>query len=111
MPKLIVDEFEVEVSEVSEDCLIRFKLDNVWRDPDDYIIPHVTALDFILRIHRLWPWWSRELKDFASNSEVKRWLENSAVRFNGRALKPKDVLDFPLYSVILFPKGQRVTLI
>lgn len=107
----------VEFHEMDEDTgRIRFKLDNVWRDPMDFIIPNCTAFDFIMRVHRCGAsekrgFWSRELNDFASNSEVRRWLENSAIRFNGKALKPKDMLDFPLYSVVLFPKGNRITIL
>lgn len=98
----------VEFHEMGDDGRVRFKLDNTWRNPADGFIPNVTALDFILRLGKFW---SREVKDYASNSEVRRWLENSAVRFNGKPLKPKDMLDFPLYSVVLFPKGNRITIL
>lgn len=112
MDSLTLNGHVVEFHEMDEATgLIRFKLDNTWRNPADGFIPQCTAFDFIMRYHSRWPFWSRELKDFASNSEVRRWLDNSAARFNGRAMKPKEVLDFPLYSVILFPKGQRITLL
>ena len=98
--------------------LVRFKMDNTWRNPLDAFIPNCTALDFVMRVHRLCHtdekpvgFWSRELKGVASNSEVRRWMENSAVRFNGKAMKPKDMLDFPLLSVVLFPKGDRITIL
>lgn len=113
---LTVNGHLVEFHEMDEGGRINFKLDNTWRDPLDYIIPNVTALEFVMRVHMAGTsekrgFWSRELKGFASNSEVRRWLDNAAVRFNGRALKPKDMLDFPLYSVILFPKANRITVL
>ena len=116
---LTINGIPVEFHEMDEDTgRIRFKLDNVWRDPLDFIIPNCTAFEFVLRIHRFRHtderpvgFWSREFKGVASNSEVKRWLENSAIRFNGKAMKPKDMLDFPLHSVVLFPKAERITLL
>lgn len=95
---------------------IRFKLDRVWRDPMDFIIPNCTALEFMMRVHKSGTsenngFWSRELNNIASNSEIRRWLDNSAVRFNGKPMKPKEMLDFPLHSVIIFPKGDRITLL
>lgn len=107
----------VEFHEMDEATgLIRFKLDNIWRDPMDFIIPNCTALEFVMRVHRAGTnekrgFWSRELKDFASNSEVRRWLDNSAVRFNGVAKKPKDMLDMPIHSIVLFPKANRITIL
>jgi hypothetical protein len=113
---LTINDHLVEFHEMHEDGRINFKLDYTWRDPLDFIIPNVTAFEFILKIHHYCSgekrgFWSREMPDFASNSEVKRWLENSAGRFNGKALKPKDLLDFPLYSVVLFPKANRITIL
>lgn len=111
---LTINGILVEFHEMDEDSgRINFKLDNTWRDPLDFIIPRMTALDFIMRIHNAGKggFWSRELKGFASNSEVRRWLDNSAIRFNGKAMKPKDMLDFPLYSVVLFPKASRITIL
>lgn len=107
----------VEFHEMDEDTgRIRFKLDNTWRDPLDFIIPNCTALEFLMRVHHSGTsekggFWSRELKGVASNSELRRWLEQSAVRFNGKGMKPKDMLDFPLHSVVLFPKANRITIL
>lgn len=110
-----------EIDESGDILRVRFRLDNTWRSVLDFIIPNVTALDFILRLHKTdnVGFWSRENPgdregnkgESASNSEVRRWLENSSIRFNGRTMKPKELLDFPLYSVVLFPKGNRVTIL
>ena len=111
---LTVNGHVVEFHEMDESSgRIKFKLDNTWRDPMDFIVPGVTALEFVMRIHNSGTlgFWSRELNAPASNSEVRRWLDNAAVRFNGKPLKPKDMLDFPLYSVIMFPKANRITIL
>lgn len=110
-----------EIDDSGDIPRIRFKLDNVWRSLFDYIIPGMTVMAYVLRLHQSDPtgFWSRENPgdreghkgEPASNSEVKRWLENGAVRFNGRTMKGKELLDFPLYSVVFFPKGNRVTIL
>ncbi len=45
----------------------------------------------------------------ASKSEVRRWIEEGAVRVNGERLAIEAV-DFPIFSLILFPSGKRVAL-
>ena len=40
-----------------------------------------------------------------SNSELKRWLQNRAVIVNGEALAWDELMDFPIFSVVLFPKN------
>lgn len=109
---LTINGHVVEFHEMDEDTgRIRFKLDNTWREPMDFIIPNMTALDYMLHLHKgVHGFWSKEDKKVASNSEIRRWLENSAVRFNGRALKVKDMLDFPLHSIVMFPKANRITI-
>jgi hypothetical protein len=46
----------------------------------------------------------------ASRSEVRRWLDAGAVRCNGETLTADEVIDFPVFSLVLFPSGKRVTL-
>lgn len=63
----------------------------------------MTALDF-LGVYRLW---SRERNGFASKSEMRRWLNDGAVLFNGEKTKHDEPIDFPLISVVAFPKSSR----
>lgn len=44
-----------------------------------------------------------------SNGEVRRWLKNHAVIVNGEPLLEKDIVDFPVFSLVFFPKGKRRT--
>lgn len=46
-----------------------------------------------------------------SGSEVRRWLKNKAVICNGEPLSESDVIDFPVFSLVFFPKGMRRTTI
>lgn len=55
--------------------------------------------------------WSRERQGFASTSEKKRWLQKSAVIVNGERVSWDEPMDFPIFSMVLFPKGSRVTLL
>jgi len=47
----------------------------------------------------------------ASNSELKRWLMNKAVIVNAEPLDWDEEMDFPIHSVILFPKSKKITLL
>ena len=44
-----------------------------------------------------------------TNSEIKRWLKNSAVVINGEKPKPNDEIVFPINELVFFPKGKRKT--
>jgi hypothetical protein len=69
----------------------------------------VTAWDFL---HAATPYvWSRERSGYATKSEKKRWLLNNAVRVNGQPLRFNEEVDFPVFSMVLFPNGDRITLI
>ena len=54
---------------------------------------------------------SRERNGLASASELKRWLLNGSVWCNGEPVAWDEPMDFLLTSVVLFPKGRRVTLL
>lgn len=47
----------------------------------------------------------------ASRSEVRRWMDAGAVLANGEPLRADELIDFPLFSLVLFPKGKRITLL
>jgi hypothetical protein len=67
----------------------------------------MTAADFIVQFRIF----SREGKvQPASKSEVRRWLEAGAVQVNGERLDVTESVDFPVASLVIFPRGKRVTL-
>ena len=51
-------------------------------------------------------WQSIEGCKKASNSELKRWLENKAVIVNGEPLIWDEEMDFHIFSVVLFPNSE-----
>lgn len=65
------------------------------------------AIDFIHQFRVF----SREGKtQVASKSEVGRWIAAGAVQINGERLDAAEMVDFPVFSLVLFPRGKRVTL-
>jgi hypothetical protein len=77
--------------------------ENILIIPDQ---PPVNAVDFLAQF-RLW---SRERMAFASKSELRRWLKAGNVICNGKTLAENAEVDFPVESLIIFPKGKRITL-
>ena len=74
----------------------------------------MTGLSFLLSLHEVCIFQTREGKKTgkASNSELRRWLQNKAVLVNGEALDWNEEMDFPVFSMVLFPKAEgRVTLL
>lgn len=45
-----------------------------------------------------------------SNSELRRWCDRKAVIINGMAHAWNDTVEFPIRSLVLFPKRRTVTL-
>jgi len=76
-------------------------------------MPPLTAWEFLCDLHLVCHFQTREGKKVgdASKSELKRWCQNKAFIINGEPIEWNDLMDFPLFSVILFPKSRRVTLL
>ncbi len=70
----------------------------------------MTALAWLKVVHETCYFTSRERTGVASNSELRRWLSNGAVRVNRERVGPDEEMAFPLTSVVLFPSGNTVTL-
>lgn len=71
----------------------------------------LTGWEFMRSLHKTCCFQSRERVGLASNSELKRWLQDKAVLVNGEPLGWDEDMDFPIFSLVLFPKGRRVTLL
>jgi 23S rRNA-/tRNA-specific pseudouridylate synthase len=65
----------------------------------------MNAWQFMLDLNQVCHFMSRERTGKASNSEIKRWLQNQAIRFNGEPVKWDEPIDFPVHSVVMFPKN------
>lgn len=80
-----------------------------------YTMPRqMTALEFVLSMRPCVPM-SRERKadgtaennGLASNSEIRRWLDQSAVIINGKKPKAKEMITLPVTQLIFFPKSEK----
>jgi hypothetical protein len=67
----------------------------------------LTALQYMTRINAMGPFWNYDENKPASNSALRRWLEQGAILFNSERIMPLDLIDFPIYSLVMFPKGKR----
>lgn len=73
-----------------------------------------TGLDCIMLLNEVCQFHSTERPpEKASKSELRRLLDQSAFRINGKIVKSKDVIEFPITSVVLFPKSEtkRITIL
>lgn len=66
---------------------------------------NLNAWQFLMELHTVCHFMSRERKGKASNSELKRWLKNQAVVVNGSRIKWDTEIDFNIESFVLFPKN------
>ena len=46
-----------------------------------------------------------------SGGELKRIIQQHGVKINGESVSPNELIDFPVFSVVFFPKGNRRTTI
>jgi hypothetical protein len=67
----------------------------------------VKALDW-LATFRLF---SRERCAVASKTELRRWFDAGNVHINAERMSWDEPMDFQLTSVVIFPKGERITLL
>ena len=75
----------------------------------------MNAWELLRDVHSICHFQTKEgkLVGKASMSELKRWCQNSALIINGESVKWDEQIDFPIFSVVLFPKNHknRVTLL
>lgn len=108
MPDIITfNGFEIEVEEVHPDIdgLVRFKLQRDWSKVEDAFIPNCTVFQWVKNQGGVF--WDQSEKKAASNSALRRFIEQGIFRFNGKILKPDSMLNFPVISVIMFPKSEN----
>lgn len=68
----------------------------------------VTALQFVISLRPSVPMAVNGTKPIeASNSEIRRWLEHSAIVISGNKPKPNDPVEFPITDVVFFPNSPK----
>jgi len=69
----------------------------------------MTALQFVLSMRPAIPMSAETPCTQASNSEIRRWLDQSAVIINGKKPKANEQITLPVTSLIFFPKSKSTT--
>lgn len=72
----------------------------------------MTALEYLKSLHAVCHFQTKEGPKVgrASNSELRRWINNGALVLNGYKVTSDEPIDFPILSSVLFPK-KPVTLV
>ena len=73
----------------------------------------MTAWEFLRDLNTVCHFQTREGKKVgaASNSELKRWIQNKALIINDSAVLWDEPIPFHLHKVTLFSKERKVTLL
>lgn len=72
-----------------------------------------TVLDYLINLKPALPYSVERPHQPMSVSELRRWIEQGAVLFNGERVTIKEIVDFPVFSLVFFPRSanRRTTLI
>jgi len=72
----------------------------------------MTAWEFLRELHETMHFQTREGKKVgrASNSELRRWIQNQSLIINGESVAWNEVMDFPMISVRLFTRANTITI-
>lgn len=116
-------ESDPETGETWERLVVKFKMERNPRNirkaitEGDYIFrPDLTAYQLILlrcecgseaRGNYWTGFWDHAEKKAASKSFIRRLINEGGIRFNGRVLKHDQVVDFPVFSIVAFPKSDK----
>ena len=67
----------------------------------------MNAWQFLMDLNKVCHFQTREGKKVgqATNSELKRWIQNKALLINGETVTFDEQIDFPVFSVVLFPRN------
>jgi len=72
----------------------------------------MTMWGYLRELHSVCHFQSKEKRvGVATNSELKRWIQNKALEINGEKVEWDEVINFHIHSVVLFPKRGRITLL
>jgi len=81
--------------------------------PDQNIKPILKARQWLAELNKLCCFMSVEKVgkngklERATNSELQRWLDQGSVLVNGERIGRDELMDFPIISVVLFPKSEQ----
>lgn len=68
----------------------------------------MNGIEYLLQLHEVCHFTSSERSpSTASNSELRRWLNEGVLRINGQVVKAEDQIPQPVTSVILWARSKR----
>ena len=71
----------------------------------------MSGWEYLMHLNKVCHFTSRETKgQKVSNSELKRWCQNSVLRINGEVIKWDQLIPEVIESVTLFSKANKVTI-
>jgi acetone carboxylase gamma subunit len=65
------------------------------------------ALEFVLSMRPAVPFSIEKGCAEATNSEIRRWFKNKAIRVNGEMVGWDDTITFPVTDLVFFPKSPK----
>lgn len=73
------------------------------------VMTHPTVIQFLANLRPALPMSAERPCTPMSNGELRRHLKQGGVLINGQTSSPEELLDFPVFSLVFFPKGARRT--
>jgi tyrosyl-tRNA synthetase len=67
------------------------------------------AMEFLNNLRPAIPMSAEKPCTAMSNGELRRHIQSGAVLFNGEKVAVDEEIDFPVNSLVFFPKGKRKT--
>jgi hypothetical protein len=73
----------------------------------------LTALQYLNNLRPAIPMSAERLCTEMSNGELRRHMLQGAVLINGERIDPNELIDFPVFSLVFFPKStnRKTTLV
>lgn len=65
------------------------------------------VLQYLISLRPAIPFSMEKGCSIMSNSELRRHVEQGGVLFNGERVAPDELVDFPVFSLVFFPKSDK----
>lgn len=69
----------------------------------------MNVLQYLMNLRPAIPTSNERPPEPSSNSELRRWCRDGAVLINGERVSAEEPMDFPVFSLVFFPKAKRKT--
>lgn len=69
------------------------------------VLPMMPALQYLMPLVK--GVWDHSNNKPASGSAVRRWISEGTIVVNGERVTADEMLDYPVFSIVVFPKSDR----